>query len=131
QRDGNLGTMRLSQGARSLLQRGRAHVIGRCIDEIARKKGAGGSAPCCLGIRALRHRKADLGRVFGPIARICITAEQEGERGEVRILRRSSKMPVSRRQRSRQLAEGKRRRLLVAKAEKSACKHTVPVGDGK
>ena len=72
---------------RGVFELGRAHIVRRRIDEIARQRHAFDDALQIVAIEALRQIELDLARFGLAVAREAVGAEREGERGKPRIVR--------------------------------------------
>ena len=98
------GAVAARQRAGGMFEIGRAHVIGRRVDEVARERDALDDAGEVVAIDAHRQFELD-GFVFGfPIAREAVAAERKRQRSEARVVRRIGEAVDARRQKARERA---------------------------
>src|SRR5262245_10147478 len=74
--------------ARGLFELGRAHVVGGCVDEIAREADPIDDAGEILTVGIAGQFQLDLLLLLLAVAHEAVAAESEGERRELRIVRR-------------------------------------------
>ena len=79
----------------------RSHVVCRCIDEVAGKRGRVCHSRGIGGVDAIGRHQPDIGRVGLTIAAEAIAAEREGKDREPGIVRRVRKTIDPRRQQAR------------------------------
>ena len=94
--------------ARGLLQLGRAHVVGRYVDEIATKRHSFGDAGEILAVNALGQHQPHIARVALAVTGELIGAERKGKRREPFVMRRIGKAVKAGRQQIHQLPRAKR-----------------------
>ena len=112
-RDLGLGAEALGQPQRLLLQRLRAKIVGRRIDEIAPEGDRPRDALDPRAVDAVGRDEARLRARSRAIAREAVEAEQEAERGEARIMRRIGEAIDAGRQKGRELAG--QQRIAIAR----------------
>ena len=95
--------MLLGERAGGVLQLGRAHVVGRRVDEIARQRHAFQDAAEILSVHTLRDHQPYVAHLRLAVAGESIGAEREGQRRQPRVMRRVGETVSARRQQGGQL----------------------------
>ena len=104
----------LASALRGGFELGRAHVVGRRVDEVARQRHALGDARKLVAIDAVGQHQLHRLVLRLAVAREAIGAEREGQRRKPRIVRRVGEAIDAGRQNARQQA--RQERVLVGLA---------------